>query len=69
MISNRLAAYLAMRRVHYGWAVLGATFLVMLATAGAMGASGVIIAPLEAEFGWSNADISSALAIRLRSTA
>ena len=34
MISNRLAAYLAMRRVHYGWAVLGATFLVMLATAG-----------------------------------
>ena len=65
MISNRLAAYLAMRRVHYGWAVLGATFLVMLATAGAMGASGVIIAPLEAEFGWSNADISSALAIRL----
>jgi sugar phosphate permease len=65
MISNRLAAYLAMRRVHYGWAVLGATFLVMLATAGAMGASGVIIAPLEAEFGWSNADISSALAFRL----
>ena len=65
MISNRLAAYLAMRRVHYGWAVLGATFLVMLATAGAMGASGVIIAPLEAEFGWSNADISSALAVRL----
>ena len=65
MISNRLAAYLAMRRVHYGWAVLGATFLVMLATAGAMGASGVIIAPLEAEFGWSNADISSSLAIRL----
>ena len=48
MISNRLAAYLAMRRVHYGWAVLAATFLVMLATAGAMGASGVIIAPLEA---------------------
>ena len=65
MISNRLAAYLAMRRVHYGWAVLGATFLVMLATAGAMGASGVIITPLEAEFGWSNADISSALATRL----
>ncbi len=30
-----------------------------------MGASGVIIAPLEAEFGWSNADISSAMAVRL----
>jgi len=65
MISTRLAASLAIRRVHYGWITLGVTFLVMLATAGAMGASGVIIAPLEAEFGWSNADISSALAVRL----
>jgi sugar phosphate permease len=65
MIANRLATALAARNIHYGWVALGATFLVMLATAGAMGASGVIIAPLEAEFGWSNADISSALAVRL----
>ena len=65
MIANRLATSLAARNIHYGWVALGATFLVMLATAGAMGASGVIIAPLEAEFGWSNADISSALAVRL----
>jgi sugar phosphate permease len=65
VISNRLAAYLAIRRVHYGWIVLGVTFLVMLATAGAMGASGVILQPLEAEFGWANADISVALALRL----
>jgi sugar phosphate permease len=65
MISSRLAAALAARRIHYGWVVLGVTFLVMLATAGAMGASGVIIAPLEREFGWANADISSAMAVRL----
>ena len=65
MISNRLAAFLSQRRIHYGWVALGVTFLVMLATAGAMGASGVILGPLEKEFGWSNADISSALAIRL----
>jgi predicted MFS family arabinose efflux permease len=65
MISTRLAAFLAARRIHYGWVVLGVTFVVMLATAGAMGASGVIIQPLEAEFGWPNADISSALALRL----
>ena len=45
--------------------VAGATFLVMLATAGAMGAPGVIIQPLEKEFGWSTADISVALALRL----
>ena len=43
----------------------GATFLVMLATAGAMGAPGVILAPLEKEFGWSAADVSAALAVRL----
>jgi MFS family permease len=65
MISTRLAAALQARGVHYGWVVLGVTFLVMLATAGAMGASGVILEPLQREFGWANADISLALAVRL----
>ena len=63
--SNPIAVWLAARDVHYGWVVAGATFLVMLATAGAMGAPGVIILPLEKEFGWSAADISVALAVRL----
>ncbi len=65
MISTRLAAYLEARGVHYGWVVVAITFLIMLATAGAMGASGVILEPLQREFGWSNADISVALAVRL----
>jgi predicted MFS family arabinose efflux permease len=65
MISTRLAAALQARGVHYGWVVVGVTFLVMLATAGAMGASGVILEPLQREFGWANADISFALAVRL----
>jgi len=64
-LSNRLAASLSARGIHYGWVVAGATFLVMLANAGAMGAAGVFIGPLEKEFGWSAADISSAFAIRL----
>ncbi len=64
-LSNRLAARLGARGVFYGWAVAGATFFVMLANAGAMGAPGVFIGPLEKEFGWSAADISSAFAIRL----
>ena len=64
-ISNRLAVWLAARDVHYGWVVAGSTFLVMLATAGAMGAPGVIIEPLEKEFGWSAADVSVAFAVRL----
>ncbi len=65
MLSNRLAAALARRQVHYGWAMAGVTFLTMLVTAGAMGAPGVLIRPLEQEFGWDTAEISSALAIRL----
>lgn len=63
--SNRLAANLRARNIHYGWAVIATTFLTMLATAGAMGSAGVMIGPLQQEFGWSNADISSALAVRL----
>jgi len=64
-LSNPLSAWLAARGVHYGWAAVGSTFLLMLATAGAMGSAGVIIVPLEKEFGWSAADISTALAIRI----
>ena len=64
-LSNPLAAAMAARKLHYGWTVAGATFLVMLATAGAMGAPGVILQPLEKEFGWSTEQISVALAVRL----
>jgi len=64
-LSNRIASAMAARGLFYGWTVAGATFLVMLATAGAMGAPGVIIQPLEKEFGWSTAEISVALSVRL----
>ncbi len=64
-LSNALAGAMAARNLYYGWIVAGATFLVMLATAGAMGAPGVILQPLEKEFGWSTAQISVALAVRL----
>lgn len=65
MISDRVAAALARRHIHYGWVVAAATFLTMLATAAAMGSAGVLIEPLQQEYGWSNAQISSALALRL----
>src|SRR5258707_1546079 len=64
-LSNRLAAAMAERNLYYGWVVAGATFLVMLATAGAMGAPGVIIQPLEKEIRWTTAQISVALAVPL----
>jgi sugar phosphate permease len=65
MIASRLATALGHRQVHYGWVVVGVTFLTMLVTAGAVGAPGVLILPLQQEFGWQTAEISSALALRL----
>jgi MFS family permease len=64
MISNWLAAALARRNIHYGWVMVGVTFLAALISAGSVGAPGVFIVPLQKEFGWSNAEISSALSIR-----
>jgi len=65
MPSNALAATLARRDIHYGWVAVAVTFLTLLVTAAAMGAPGVLIVPLEQEFGWSDAQISSALALRI----
>jgi len=65
MISDRLAALLQKRGIYYGWVVAGTTFLVMLATAGAMGSAGVLIQPLQKEFGWTTEQISTAFAVRL----
>jgi MFS family permease len=62
--SSSLAAWLARRNVHYGWVVVGTTFLTMLVTAGAVGAPGVLMLPLQKEFGWQTAEISSALGVR-----
>ncbi|WP_264050298.1 MFS transporter [Methylobacterium flocculans] len=65
LVSDAVAASLARRGIHYGWAVAAVTFLTMLVTAGAVGAPGVLILPLQREFGWDTATIGSALAVRL----
>src|SRR6266404_632505 len=64
MISNWLSAALARRNIHYGWAMVGVTFLTALISAGTVGAPGVFIVPLQNEFGWTTVEISSALSIR-----
>src|SRR5215468_5509789 len=64
MISNWLAGVLARRNIHYGWVMVAVTFLAALVSAGTVGAPGVFIIPLQNEFGWSTAQISSALSIR-----
>src|ERR1700748_2733407 len=64
MISNWLSAALARRNIHYGWAMVGVTFLTALITAGTVRAPRVVLVPLQQEFHWSTAEISSALSIR-----
>src|SRR6516162_4830069 len=64
MISNWLAAALSRRNIHYGWVMVAVTFVTALISAGTVGAPGVFIVPLQQEFGWSTAEISSALSIR-----
>jgi MFS family permease len=64
MISNWLSAALARRNIHYGWVMVAVTFLTSLISAGTVGAPGVFIVPLQHEFGWTTAEISSALSIR-----
>jgi len=65
MNTSSVSSWLNARGIHYGWVVAGVTFLTMLATAGAMGSAGVLMVPLEKEFGWSKSEISSAFALRL----
>ena len=60
MLASSLAAVLARRGIHYGWVIAAVIFLTMLTTAGAMGLPGALILPLDAEFGWGSAAISSA---------
>jgi MFS family permease len=52
-------------RFHYAWVVAAVTFLVLLATAAVRATPGVLMVPLEAEFHWTAAAISGAIAINL----
>ena len=51
--------------IHYAWVVAFVTFFAALVAAGAIGSVGVMILPLQMEFAWTRAEISSALGLRL----
>lgn len=53
------------RRVHPAWVVAACTFLVLLVAAGIRSVPGVLIVPLETEFGWSRATIGFAVAVNI----
>ena len=54
-----------LRRVHPAWVVAACTFLVLLVAAGIRSVPGVLIVPLESEFGWSRATIGFAVAVNI----
>jgi sugar phosphate permease len=53
------------RKLHYAWIVVGVTFVALMVSAGVRATPGVLIVPLEHEFGWSRATTSSAVSLGL----
>jgi sugar phosphate permease len=53
------------RSIHYAWVVAGVTFATLLVAGGVRGSPGVLVVPLETEFGWSRATISFAIGINI----
>jgi sugar phosphate permease len=64
MFAHSLSRWLQTRHIHYAWIVMGVIFLTMLVSSAALGLPGAFLKPLNREFGWSAAQISSALAVR-----
>jgi MFS family permease len=65
MLAKQLAPFLLRRGIHYGWVMVAITFIVALASAGALGILGALLPPLQRDTGWDNGSISGALALRL----
>ena len=54
-----------MRRIHYSWVVAAVGLVTLITAAGFRSTTGILIVPLQNEFGWSRATISFAVAINL----
>jgi MFS family permease len=52
-------------RIHYAWIVAAVTFITLLGASGFRSTPGVLIVPLQHEFGWNRAVISLAVSINL----
>src|SRR3984893_619341 len=52
-------------RLHYAWIIAAVTSVPLLAAAGARAPPGVLIVPLQHEFGWNRAEIAGAVSINL----
>ena len=51
--------------LHYSWVVAGVALLVLIVAAGIRSIPGVLMLPLEREFGWDRATVSTAVSVNL----
>jgi len=61
----RLEVPMQVRRFHYAWVIVAVTLVTLMAAQAVRAAPGVIIVPLEQEFGWDRAAISLAVGVSL----
>jgi sugar phosphate permease len=54
-----------LKQLHYAWVVAAITFVILLVGAGVRATPGVLMVPLEAEFGWNRTAISFAVAVNI----
>jgi MFS family permease len=62
---RRLGATLGRFGIHYAWIICAVTFLAMLTASAVRSMPGVLLLPLEMEFGWDRASITVAVSIAL----
>src|SRR4051794_10167387 len=53
------------RRIHRAWTVAAVTFVALVAAAAFRSSTGVLLEPVEAEFGWSRVDTAGAVSLNL----
>ena len=54
-----------MRRIHYGWVMVAVGLVTLVTAAGFRSTTGILIVPLQNEFGWSRALLSAAVSVNL----
>ena len=57
--------FLGPEKIHYAWIMAGVTFVTLIGASGFRSAPGVLIVPLQDDFGWSRSTISLAVSINL----
>src|SRR5262245_3461326 len=65
MLASTLARALAQRNIHYGWVMVALVLAYGVCSSATLGIPGVLMVPIANEFGWSIADVSGPLGLRM----